>query len=99
MSHDRNHHNRRNHGDHDSGSGNESIEATLAAKGVALRKRLGRHVAPAGLYERHKALPFAGRVSCNVTQLEAGSWSEIVLDYEVGASGIADGAWLKATFK
>ena len=28
-----------------------------------------------------------------------GSWSEIVLDYEVGASGIADGAWFKATFK
>lgn len=97
--HDRNHHNHRNHGDHDSGSGNESIEATLGAKGVALRKRLGPHVAPAGLYERHKALPFAGRVSSNVTQLEAGSWSEIVLDYEVGASGIADGAWLKATFK
>ncbi|SOE71545.1 hypothetical protein SAMN05446635_4112 [Burkholderia sp. OK233] len=87
--------------DHDNehDSGTESIEATLAAKGAALRKRLGPHVAPAGLYERHKALPFAGRVSCNVTQLEAGSWSEIVLHYEVGASGIADGAWLKATFK
>ncbi|SIO54353.1 hypothetical protein SAMN05444172_3103 [Burkholderia sp. GAS332] len=85
--------------DSDHHNGHESIDATLAAKGVALRKRLGPHVAPAGLYERHKALPFAGRVSCNVTQLEAGSWSEIVLDYEVGASGIADGAWLKATFK
>ncbi|MDR3386935.1 MAG: hypothetical protein P4L92_07765, partial [Rudaea sp.] len=85
--------------DHDHNNDHESSEATLAAKGVALRKRLGPHVAPAGLYERHKALPFAGRVSCNVTQLEAGSWSEIVLDYEVGASGIADGAWLKATFK
>jgi hypothetical protein len=73
----------------------ESIEA----KGVALRARLGAHVAPAGLYERHKALAFAGRVSCNVAHLEAGSWQEIVLDYEVGASGVADGAWLKATFK
>lgn len=71
----------------------------IEAKGAALRERLGTHVAPVGLYERHKALPFAGRVSCNVTRLEAGSWSEIVLDYEVGASGIADGAWLKATFK
>ena len=36
---------------------------------------------------------------CNVAQLEAGAWSEIVLDYEVGSSGIADGGWLKATFK
>ena len=73
----------------------ESIEAA----GIALRERLGQHVAPVGLYERHKALPFAGRVTCNVTRLEAGEWSEIVLDYEVGASGVADGAWLKATFK
>jgi len=71
----------------------------IAAKGLALRGRLGPHVAPSGLYERNKSLPFAGRVSCNVTYLEAGSWSEIVLDYEVGASGVADGAWLKATFK
>jgi hypothetical protein len=71
----------------------------IEARAVALRARLGRHVAPTGLYERHKGLPFAGRVSCNVTHLEAGSWNEIVLDYEVGASGIADGAWLKATFK
>jgi hypothetical protein len=34
-----------------------------------------------------------------VSRLEAGSWAEIVLDYEVGSSGIADGGWLKATFK
>ena len=76
----------------------EDLEG-IEAKGAALRSRLGPHVAPAGLYERHKALPFAGSVSCNVTHLEAGSWNEIVLDYEVGASGVADGAWLKATFK
>jgi len=72
---------------------------SIEAKAAALRKRLGPHIAPRGLYERHKALPFAGRVTCNVNRLEAGSWSEIVLDYEVGASGVADGAWLKATFK
>ncbi len=64
-----------------------------------LRKRLGRYIAPAGLYERNKARPFAGRVICNVDKLVAGTWNEVVLDYEVGASGIADGAWFKATFK
>ena len=64
-----------------------------------LRKRLGPYVAPAGLYKLNKARPFAGNVRCNVERLVAGSWNEIVLDYEVGASGIADGAWFKATFK
>ena len=65
----------------------------------ALRKKLGPHVAPEGLYEKNKKLPFAGRVTCNVERLETGSWNEIVLDYEVGASGLADGGWFKATFK
>src|SRR5258706_2998887 len=64
-----------------------------------LRKRLGPYVAPAGLYKLNKARPFAGNVRCNVERLVAGSWNEIVLDYEVGASGIADRAWFKATFK
>src|SRR3954471_24573165 len=64
-----------------------------------LRKRLGAYVAPTGLYDRNKARPFVGKVSCNVDRLVAGSWNEIVLDYEVGASGVADGAWFKATFK
>jgi hypothetical protein len=64
-----------------------------------LRKRLGHYVAPTGLYDRNKARPFVGKVSCNVDRLVAGSWNEIVLDYEVGASGVADGAWFKATFK
>lgn len=75
------------------------LKTNIEARATALRQRLGQHVAPAGLYEQHKQLPFAGRVSCNVTAIEAGSWQEIILDYEVGASGIADGAWLKATFK
>src|SRR5882672_6485982 len=70
-----------------------------ALKETDLRARLGRYFAPAGLYEANKARPFAGRVTCNVDRLVAGSWNEIVLDYEVGASGIADGAWFKATFK
>ena len=65
----------------------------------ALRKKLGPHFAPDGLYEQNKKLPFVGTVSCNVERLETGSWNEIVLDYEVGASGLADGGWFKATFK
>lgn len=65
----------------------------------ALRARLGAHVAPPGLYRKSKGLPFAGRLQCNVETIEAGSWQEIILDYEVGASGVADGATFKATFK
>lgn len=64
-----------------------------------LRQKLGPHHAPEGLYIRNKELPFVGRVHCNVSEIEAGSWQEIILDYEVGASGVADGAWIKATFK
>ena len=59
----------------------------------------GPHFAPAGLYAHSKAQPFAGRVTCNATTVEAGSWQEILLDFEVGASGVADGASVKATFK
>jgi len=64
-----------------------------------LRRKLGHYTAPEGLYEKTKAMPFLGRVTCNVNELVAGSWTEIVLDYELGASGMADGAWFKATFK
>lgn len=64
-----------------------------------LESKLGEYIAPKGLYEKTKAMPFLGSVRCNVDRLEAGEWTEIVLDYEVGASGIADGAWIKATFK
>ena len=64
-----------------------------------LRDVLGDYHAPKGLYQKTKDMPFLGRVTCNREQLVAGEWTEIVLDYEVGASGIADGAWIKATFK
>jgi hypothetical protein len=64
-----------------------------------LRARLGPYVAPSGLYALNKSRPFVGKVTCNVDRLVAGSWNELILDYEVGASGIADGAWFKATFK
>jgi len=64
-----------------------------------LKKVLGDYTAPEGLYSKTKDMRFLGKVTCHIDQLEAGSWQEIVLDYEVGASGIADGAWLKATFK
>jgi hypothetical protein len=64
-----------------------------------LRERLGPYSAPRGLYEASKTRPFVGAVRCNVDRLVAGSWNEIVLDYEVGAAGVADGAWFKATFK
>ena len=62
-------------------------------------KRLGRYHAPEGLYSKTKDMPFLGRVSCNVEKIVAGSWQEVVIDYEVGASGMADGSWFKATFK
>ncbi|MCP3728438.1 hypothetical protein M3I53_35930 [Paraburkholderia sp. CNPSo 3272] len=77
----------------------QSNETGLHARARALRERLGDHVAPVGLYEQLKQRPFAGGVRCSVSRLEAGSWAEVVLDYEVGSSGIADGGWLKATFK
>ena len=64
-----------------------------------LDARLGRHVAPAGLYEITKAMPFLGAVACNVDRIEAGSWHEIVIDYTVGAAGMADGSWFKATMR
>ena len=64
-----------------------------------LNKKLGSYIAPKGLYQKTKSLPFMGAVSCNVTRLVAGEWTEIVLDYQIGASGMADGAWVKATFK
>lgn len=64
-----------------------------------IRQALGDYHAPQGLYEKLKAMPFLGSVKCNVERMIAGSWQEIVLDYEVGSSGMADGSWFKATFR
>jgi hypothetical protein len=64
-----------------------------------LKQKLGYYFAPQGLYDKTKDMPFVGRVSCNVETLVAGSWQEIVLDYELGAAGMADGSWFKATFR
>ena len=64
-----------------------------------LKQKLGDYFAPQGLYQKTKDLPFLGRVTCNVEKIVAGSWQEIILNYEVGAAGLADGAWFKATFK
>ncbi|MBT5032911.1 MAG: hypothetical protein HOJ67_00620 [Rhodospirillaceae bacterium] len=65
-----------------------------------LKEKLGDdYVAPVGLYKKTKEMSFLGSVNCTTTELTCGEWTEIVLDYEVGASGIADGAWIKATFK
>ncbi len=65
----------------------------------ALEQLLGEHFHPQGYEEYVSNLPFLGRLHCSTTKIEAGSWQEILLDYEVGASGIADGARLKVTFK
>lgn len=57
------------------------------------------HVAPRGLYERNRARPFLGRTTCSHARLVAGEWTELQLVYEVGASGLADGAGIKLAIK
>jgi len=64
-----------------------------------IQKQLGDYHAPKGLYSVTKDMPFLGKVSCNIESMVAGSWQEIVIDYELGASGMADGSWFKATFR
>lgn len=66
---------------------------------VELRERLGTYVAPIGLYHYIKSLPFLGSLSSNVSSLTAGEWTEVEITYTVGGSGLADGAWIKGTFK
>jgi hypothetical protein len=46
-----------------------------------------------------RALPFLGRLRHNWSELVAGETTELVLDYEVGASGIADSGWVKLCMK
>ena len=65
-----------------------------------LKQKLGdSYFAPVGLYDKTKDMPFLGRVSCNIDEIDAGSWQEIVIDYELGQAGMADGSWFKATFR
>jgi hypothetical protein len=59
----------------------------------------GSYSAPEGLYQFIKELPFLGTVACETTELIAGQWTEVVITYTVGGSGLADGAWIKGTFK
>ena len=44
-------------------------------------------------------LPFLGRATLSRTEVVAGEWLELTATYEVGAAGLADGAWLKLVFK
>ncbi|GLK88898.1 hypothetical protein [Pseudomonas turukhanskensis] len=62
-------------------------------------REAGHYIAPVGLYARNKARPFLGSIRCDRQTLVAGQWDEITFVYEVGASGLADGAWLKLAFK
>lgn len=54
---------------------------------------------PQGLRDKNRAYPFLGVLRSSHDRLVAGVWDEIVLDYTVGESGIADGARLKIAFK
>lgn len=63
------------------------------------REIAGPYRAPEGYYEYTKSLPFLGTVKSDVQTLIAGQWTEITIVYEIGASGLADGAWIKGTFK
>jgi hypothetical protein len=65
----------------------------------ASRTPPGRRFSPSALLERSGPRPFLGSLSCSHEKLVAGAWDEIVLEYVVGASGIADGARLKIAFK
>ncbi|MGD9828758.1 MAG: hypothetical protein AB7E70_17615 [Hyphomicrobiaceae bacterium] len=77
----------------------DKADERLSLTEAQLRKELGSYVAPKGLFEQNIRQPFLGRVTCNVDRLVAGEWTEVVIDYEVGQAGLADGAWVKATFK
>jgi hypothetical protein len=64
-----------------------------------LESLAGEYFAPIGLYKYTKSLPFLGTLTYNTEKLTAGQWTELVVEYTVGASGLADGAWIKGTFK
>ncbi|KAF2162627.1 hypothetical protein M409DRAFT_26869 [Zasmidium cellare ATCC 36951] len=58
----------------------------------------GPYFAPEGLYQYIKSLPFLGSIECDRTSLVAGEWTELLITYTVGGSGLADGGWIKGTF-
>ncbi len=60
---------------------------------------LEHYIHPQGYLDYVRDLPFLGRLHSSTQVVEAGSWQEIRLDYEVGSAGLADGAWIKVTFK
>jgi hypothetical protein len=59
----------------------------------------GALVLPEGLHQYSRTFPFLGSLRCSHGRLVTGTWDEILLDYIVGESGIADGARLKIAFK
>lgn len=59
----------------------------------------GPYNSPKGYYSYIKSIPFLGELTTNVKSLTAGEWTEIIIEYTVGSSGLADGAWIKGTFK
>jgi len=58
-----------------------------------------RRVVPAELERLVERLPFLGTLAASRTALSAGEVTELLLTYEVGASGLADSGRLKITFK
>jgi hypothetical protein len=64
-----------------------------------LRQIVGPYTAPVGLYQYTKSLPFLGTITSDISSLTAGQWTEITIIYTVGGSGLADGVWVKGTFK
>ncbi|EKG13582.1 hypothetical protein MPH_09278 [Macrophomina phaseolina MS6] len=64
-----------------------------------LRAAAGDYVALTGFYQRVKSLPFLGMLACNIDTLIAGQWTEVIVEYTVGGSGLADRAWIKGTFE
>ncbi|KAH9844407.1 polymerase histidinol phosphatase-like [Teratosphaeria destructans] len=60
---------------------------------------IGKYYSPEGYYEYSRSLPFLGTITCDFDSLVAGSWQEIIFTYEIGSSGLADGASIKGAFK
>ncbi|MEE6178009.1 hypothetical protein [Mycobacterium sp. 050134] len=46
-----------------------------------------------------EALPFLGELRCQHSHVVAGSLEEVVFNYTVGRSGVADSGWLKLCFR